>query len=488
MNPGETLKELSAIILLAAVSSAIIFTNLDASNLEDWDEARHGQNALEMLWTKDPVVTYFAGVKDDWNYKPPLGAWLTVLSFLYFGTGVWSLRFFPALFGVGVVLVTYLFTRKSSDRTTGLIAASLLLVNEAFLFRHGARHGEYDTMLVFFTLAALYSFRLYIEKERDRHLYLTGVLTGLGFMAKAGQGLLPLFSIIPLLALDPTKRRKIRHSLAGILAGFTATSAPWLILRCTRGCRFVTKMFSYDVFTRALTPIEGKEGGPLYYMHYMHETLPAALNLALLAGFLYGLIRLAGKKSREPILTLHALAVIMVFTFSQTKNYWYLLPAYPALSSLAAFFIMDAAKKLGALRRPAILTTLIILSVSLHATYEKTLAGHYIDGIQNSIMELGVEISESGRLCMDKKDYTQSRYFLANIQSGRRVRLCMEGCLRGPGCESILTLSRETYDKTISWREYGLYAVQEKRYLDDGKTLSRGFAAILHRKKEGDDI
>ena len=54
----------------------LCFGNLGEWHIEDYDEARHGINAYEMIQNNDYLVHTFRGEPDLWNTKPPLSFWL----------------------------------------------------------------------------------------------------------------------------------------------------------------------------------------------------------------------------------------------------------------------------------------------------------------------------------------------------------------------------------------------------------------------------
>src|SRR4051812_10624545 len=57
-----------------------VFAGLGAVALNDSDEARYGVSAWEMLQHRSYIVTTYAGEREYWNLKPPLGYWLMALS------------------------------------------------------------------------------------------------------------------------------------------------------------------------------------------------------------------------------------------------------------------------------------------------------------------------------------------------------------------------------------------------------------------------
>ena len=85
---------LAAGILFLAL---LCFYHLDYGELMDWDEARHGVSAYEMLQTGEPIVTTYAYSPDYWNLKPPLSEWLIALGYKLFGYNAYGLRFFSGV-------------------------------------------------------------------------------------------------------------------------------------------------------------------------------------------------------------------------------------------------------------------------------------------------------------------------------------------------------------------------------------------------------
>ena len=57
------------------IGSFNYFYHLDAERVWDWDEARAGVTAYEMIQNNNFVVSTFAHQNELWNLKPPLGLW-----------------------------------------------------------------------------------------------------------------------------------------------------------------------------------------------------------------------------------------------------------------------------------------------------------------------------------------------------------------------------------------------------------------------------
>jgi 4-amino-4-deoxy-L-arabinose transferase-like glycosyltransferase len=108
------------LVLLAVLT---FFTGLGRGAIADSDEAFYAESAREMVESGDWLTPHF-------NYeqrfqKPVLYYWLTAI--LYLGTGPTeiSARFWAALSGVGLVLLTAACGRRWFDEDTGLLAGAI---------------------------------------------------------------------------------------------------------------------------------------------------------------------------------------------------------------------------------------------------------------------------------------------------------------------------------------------------------------------------
>src|SRR5258707_328934 len=80
-----------------ALMACNVFLGLATSNVNDFDEARYGVTGYEMQQHRAFVVTTYAGQREVWALKPPLGYWLMALSFSLFGGSALAMRLPSAL-------------------------------------------------------------------------------------------------------------------------------------------------------------------------------------------------------------------------------------------------------------------------------------------------------------------------------------------------------------------------------------------------------
>ena len=87
-----------------AIFAFLCFFNLGKLPIQDWDEARHGINAYEMLRHNSIFANYFQDEFDYWNLKPPVSYWGVMLGYKIFGYNTFGMRFFSA-FSLSVIYI-----------------------------------------------------------------------------------------------------------------------------------------------------------------------------------------------------------------------------------------------------------------------------------------------------------------------------------------------------------------------------------------------
>lgn len=149
-------KRILLLIILFAFFSR--FFRLWYPNSFYFDEVYHAFTAREFL-LGNPSAWEFsatppAGFAYEWTH-PPLAKLLMAFGMLIFGQNAFGWRFFGALFGVGIIFLTYLLGKKLfRSELVGLIAA-LILSLDGLLFVQ-SRIGMNDVYFLFFTLTSIY--------------------------------------------------------------------------------------------------------------------------------------------------------------------------------------------------------------------------------------------------------------------------------------------------------------------------------------------
>lgn len=332
-------------LLLALTCGVNLFLYIGVVPIANWDEARHGISAYEMLQSGDYLVNTCRNTPDYWNVKPPLSFWAIAASFKLFGVSVFGFRFASALSILLTIGMVVLFTGKRFSWSAGLLAGALLVTAETFILEHNARTGNADALFVFLTTSAVFS--ALKAKEHLRWLYVSCALLALGFLTKSFH-IIPSACIVIGLALWIRGYEIFRFRVFGtcLLCGIL----PVLLWAAARysvdGTVFFERMWHLDVYKRVTTFVEGHTGsGPLFYIHILRLNFESSV-LLLVAWFvglmLYALQRRCAIKDLfhyDNKIVLWQLAFCVVLTLvlfhcSTTKLKWYIYPIIPFVAIL----------------------------------------------------------------------------------------------------------------------------------------------------------
>jgi outer membrane protein assembly factor BamB len=338
-----------ALCVLAILAFSTIFLiNLGSGRLWAADEQTYSQWAFHMVKSGDYLTPWAYGVSTFWIAKPPLNMWLMSLAYQVFGVSNFSSRFWSAVFGaLSLVLVFYL-GKKLYNLYVGFLSA--LVLGTFTTFYVFARLAMIDVPLVFFILGSIYFFVLSEKTENtNRYAVLSGLFFGLALMTKQIDALLiPLIIFSYLIAT----RRSVRFLFTKHFTLFWGVGllvfSPWLIYMDIRfGSQFWQWYFVYADVTRTVSPIEGHVGGYLYYFSYLanNENLLWVILLPFAAG-LCAFNAVIKRLKEDTLILLWMSIVLAVFSFAQTKLYWYILPAFPAFAIAISSFLYKLSKKI----------------------------------------------------------------------------------------------------------------------------------------------
>lgn len=124
----------------------ILFHNLGKNAIADWDEARHGINAYEMLKSNNWIISTYQYEPDLWNLKPPFSYYLIALSYQLFGFSSFSLRIYSVVSIILVYVVSLVLLYKFSNKLS-LIFFSITFVSFTdFFIGHCGRTGDADAL------------------------------------------------------------------------------------------------------------------------------------------------------------------------------------------------------------------------------------------------------------------------------------------------------------------------------------------------------
>jgi outer membrane protein assembly factor BamB len=335
-------------ILAILAFSTIFFINLGNGPLWGADEHTYSQWAFHMVKSGDYLTPWAFGELSFWIAKPPLNMWLMALSYQIFGFSNFAARLWSPIFGFFSLVLVFYLGKKLYNWKVGFLSA--LVLGTFTTFYMFARHAMTDVPFIFFILASLYFFIVSEKTENmKQYLVLSGLFFGLALMTKQVQALLiPLIIFFYLIATTRSIRFLFTKRFTLFWGVGLLVFSPWLIYMTLRfGSTFWESHFMYSFVTRTITPIEGNEGSYLFYFNYLSSS--ENLLWVILLPFATGLCAFNAviKRSKEDLLILVWMVIVFaVFTFAQTKLYWYILPAFPAFAIAISRFLYQLAKKI----------------------------------------------------------------------------------------------------------------------------------------------
>ena len=357
-----------AAVLLATLAY-LAFGNLGVWHIEDYDEARHGINAYEMIQNNDYLVHTYQGEPDLWNTKPPLSFWLIALSYKIFGYNAFALRFFSALATVLAGLIISLWAIRQFGKWAVPLVLLMFTANAALFQLHFARFGDADSQYQFFFTMAMLC--LLQSRKNFKWLYGCGLFFSLAFMEKSVHALtIPAVCFLTLVFTGRLKELTWKRILL-LLASGLAIILAWVIARISRdGFAYFTNSYELDVAGR----IGGGNADPTFAnMPTWLYNLSAVLGMPDVTGRpelyimpmqILGLalcavcaVILLVKKVKLSTYIKHALVACLLWIFIPMIMYilvnvkfcWYVYSAFLAVPTLTCVMVFAVVKS-GALK------------------------------------------------------------------------------------------------------------------------------------------
>ncbi len=352
------------ILLLLALSALLMMSGLDSIGLTDRDEGSNAEAAREMLETGDwisPTLNY-----EPRYAKPALVYWVIGGTYALGGVSEFTARLPSALFGMGLILITYFFAKRLVGASIAFMASLMLALNIETVAI--SRMVLTDPELVFFTTLSTLSFWVGLQgtDTTDRKFFWLFYLgMGLAMLTKGPVGfIIPLLAVIPYLSLTRQWKKFWTHGYPLLGSSlFLLIAAPWyLAMFAIHGAEYVAAAQAHTT-GRFANPMEGHGGTMLFYVPVL--LLGFFPWSGLLPGALYQTFQhwknthrvksaMAGEwepnqppsttnplilsRDFQVFLSLWIVSIFIFFTLSATRLPHYIFPLYPAASILVALF------------------------------------------------------------------------------------------------------------------------------------------------------
>lgn len=330
------------IICLALVITFFYALFLDQRPLMAPDEGRYAEIPREMVESGNYITPKLNGL--TYLEKPPLFYWMQSLSIKLFGVHEWNLRLMNMMMGVLGAIITYIAGRRLFNRRTGLLASFILATSA--LYYCMAHFVTLDMTLSFFLCATLFSFILGANESKrsiqkiyfwSMYIFAAGAVLTKGLIGIAFPGII----IFLWIAVFRRWRDLKNYCLPTGIILFLIIALPWHLLAQSQTKEFFQFYFLDQHFLRYFTDYADRQQ-PIWF-----------LSLTLLGGFfpwtffLPQALKMGWTKNiaerntytTRTFLFIWTVAIFIIFQFSQSVLIPYILPLFPPLALLLAYYL-----------------------------------------------------------------------------------------------------------------------------------------------------
>lgn len=346
------------VFLLTSILFSVFFTfyKLGETHLIEFDEGIYGLVAANILKSGDWfTLQWKLGL--PWFDKGPLYLWLTALAIKVFGLTSFAVRFWSAAFGALGCLSVYLIGKKLFNPRVGFLASVILASTLGYL--NYSRLGMLDVPNAAINALSLYL--LICSLEDRRYLTVASAVLALGFLNREFVSLLGLAAFIIFVIYH--KKFKV-YAVADFFWPaiiFLVLTVPWHLVETLKyGRDFWDVYILHQNISRFSQTIEGKSA-PLFWYVTVARTHFRIWFVVLVPATAYFLYRILKKGSGEFLLFTWAGLTFAAFTLARSKLIWYIMPLYPPLSLIVAWFIY----RMFAVLKWEKLAPVIVLAIAL---------------------------------------------------------------------------------------------------------------------------
>jgi 4-amino-4-deoxy-L-arabinose transferase-like glycosyltransferase len=338
-------KPFADLLILSLFLAALFGFKLGERALWSPVEGHYAEIAREMVVSGDYLTPSLAGMK--FLEKPPLFYWLESVNIKLFGLNEWSLRLWPAMFGMIGCLAVYFAGSRLFERRVGLISSAVLATSALwYVMGHVINLDMAVSALI---TCALLSFLVgSVEQPGYKRRFAMWTFFVFSALATMTKGLIGI--VIPAMVIGSwiliLKDWGILRTmyLPSAVSLFLLIAAPWHVLISRENPDFLRSYLFDEHFQRYFTKPEGPFEQPWAYIPVLLLGLfPWAV--FMLQGLRHSLRfpRQQRHQHKEVIfLVLWAGLIFLFFSASSYKSIPYILPMLPPLAILIARYIAAA--------------------------------------------------------------------------------------------------------------------------------------------------
>ena len=396
-------------LLFLTLLGAVLFLLANGSlAVTDPVESNYTQTAKEMLLSGDYVSPRIFG--NFWYDKPAFFYWELIAAFKAFGVTDFAARFFPAVFGVIGLWLTYFFARRLYDAQTAVLSGMLLATSVGYWVISKSVITD-ATLFVFFNAVLVFFYLAYTGKNKNLY-YLCYFFAGLAVLTKGPIGILLPGLIVTIFIVLRRDFAEIPRMKPLGFAIFFAVVAVWYVpMYLLHGADFVNTFLGVHNYLRA-TVSEHPMWNVWWYYSVLFFLIFFPWGFVTLPRALWGWFRARRIPSfdrEETFLLVWALTINIFYQMMATKYTTYTMPSLLPISILAARFLRD---RMTLVRRMffgeiafLVLATLFVLVPGITA---KNYSG-------KEVAALLTETVQDGDLVLSYGDYKVSHPYYSNL-------------------------------------------------------------------------
>jgi 4-amino-4-deoxy-L-arabinose transferase-like glycosyltransferase len=370
-----------ALKALVAASALLLFLGLGASTIWDANEAFYTETPRQMVQSGDYVNPSFNGAP-RFN-KPVLSYWVVAGSYKIFGVSVWAERVAIAIGALGIAAAAFVIARVAWSLRAAWLAALIILSSPRVVFF--ARRIFIDIWVTMFMSLVLMFFVLAEARpqHRRRYLLLMYAAAGLGVLTKGPVAIvLPAIAFLVYLVWQRRLRELPRMSLVSGTLIVLAIVAPWYaMVYAEHGWGYIREFFISENIGRYSETV-GEQSRPFYFYApvLFTELFPWSL---FVPAALWTAWKYPTPLSR--LLLAWIAAIVLVFTFSSTKQDLYIFPVVAALAALIAGVLERAFEGLAETRAvsrtwPILAIVMLAMAFGMWQMFGSTGSKYFIRG------------------------------------------------------------------------------------------------------------
>lgn len=410
------------ILILAGFN---LFYNLGAYPVNDWDEARHGVSAYEMVKNHNYIKVTFNGITEYWNLKPPLGIWLIAFSYKIFGINVFALRFPSAFAALLIIFMIIFLAQKLYGRKVAVFSGIILTTTFWFINFHAARTGDFDAQMALLVVSAMTCLLM-----MDKHIgywYGLAFMISLAFLLKSFACFQMIGIIIVYLILTKKFTKIPIYHYLGFIAVALLPVFIWVFARFyTDGFVFFQRMVTYDLLQRSATALEGHQADMFFYFYsLLWGAFPWSLMIFIIPIFK---LKYSKDNSRNFLnkLQYHSLlknwflitwllVPLILFSMAQTKLAWYINPLYPCLAIIIGWLFTDILEFDFPKKRGIIIIFLVFLILAEIGSSFTAIFNKRVEDDQQILLSLK---TTNKKTTLYSTGWSQSQIFITKVIKG----------------------------------------------------------------------